>query len=293
MTVSKNMEEGMAEMETLRSFTIDNEKMLMKKALYYDFMLFNRNQKPFNAFLVKRGLKNTIYTPQKNVSGSTDPHSSMRGINRYDVGLHMDLSSPNHFNPTDNANLAFILESFQNYQFGQSQSIFDPSTSEQIDQGIKAIVANLTPGAPLYNCSTDAVMSAIMAGRFDEFLSDQNKEDMMRICYSGADPVIEGEEEEIELPQRMRPIATATASSADFGGKKKRNKSKSKSKKTKRGKSKSNRRSKRRSNRRSKRRSNRRSKKGGAPASYVGSIQGEFINNRGQQLFRNPVGGIA
>ena len=292
--------EGMAEMATLRSFT-DNEKMLMKKALYYDFMLFNRNQKPFNAFLVKRGLKNTIYTPQKNVSGSTDPHSSMRGINRYDVGLHMDLSSPNRFNPIDNANLEFILESFKNHQFGQSQSIFDPSTSEQIDQGIKAIVANLTPGAPLYNCSTDAVMSAIMAGRFDEFLSDQNKEDMMRICYSGADPVIEGEEEEIELPQRMRPTATATgtgASAADFGGKKKRNKSKSKSKKTKRGKSKSNRRSKRRSNKskskkRSNGRSNGRSKKGGAPASYVGSIQGEFINDRGQQLFRNPVGGIA
>jgi hypothetical protein len=34
-------------------------------------------------------------------------------------------------------------------------------------------------------------------------------------------------------------------------------------------------------------------KKGGAPPSYVGSIQGEFINDRGQQLFRNPVGGIA
>jgi hypothetical protein len=36
-------------------------------------------------------------------------------------------------------------------------------------------------------------------------------------------------------------------------------------------------------------------KKGGAPQppSYVGSIQGEFINNKGQQLFRNPVGGIA
>lgn len=33
--------------------------------------------------------------------------------------------------------------------------------------------------------------------------------------------------------------------------------------------------------------------KGGAPASYVGSIQGEFINRNGQQLFRNPVGGIA
>ena len=283
----------MAEMATLRSFTRDNEKMLMKKALYYDFMLFNRNQKPFNAFLVTNGLKNTIYTPQKNISGSTDPHSSMRGINRYDVGLHMDLSSPNRFNPTDNVNLAFILESFQNYQFGKSQSIFNPDTSEQIDQGIKMLATNLTPGAPLYNCSTDAVMSAVMAGRFDDFLSDQNKEDMMRICYSVADPVIEGKEEKIELPRRMRPTATtATALSADFGGKKKRNKSKSKSKKTKktkRGKSKS----KSKSKKRSKSKSKSKSKKGGAPTSYVGSIQGEFINDRGQQLFRNPVGGIA
>jgi hypothetical protein len=31
----------------------------------------------------------------------------------------------------------------------------------------------------------------------------------------------------------------------------------------------------------------------GAPPSYVGSIQGEFINSNGQQLFRNPTGGIA
>ena len=30
----------------------------------------------------------------------------------------------------------------------------------------------------------------------------------------------------------------------------------------------------------------------GAPPSYVGSIQGEFINSNGQQLFRNPVGPV-
>ena len=179
----------MAEMTTLRT---DNEKMLIKKALYYDFMLFNRNQKPFNTFLVKRGLKNTIYTPRINVNGSTDPHSSMRGIHRYDHGLHSDLSVPNHFNPIDNVNLESILESFKNPQL--DQSIFNPNTSEQIDQGIKTLAANLADGAPLYNCSTDAVMSAIMMGLFDEFLSDQNKKDMMRICYSGADPVIKEEE---------------------------------------------------------------------------------------------------
>ena len=44
---------------------------------------------------------------------------------------------------------------------------------------------------------------------------------------------------------------------------------------------------------RSYRRSHKIIKGGGAPTSYVGSIQGEFINDRGQQLFRNPVGGIA
>ena len=44
---------------------------------------------------------------------------------------------------------------------------------------------------------------------------------------------------------------------------------------------------------RSYRRSHKIKKGGGAPTSYVGSIQGEFINDRGQQLFRNPVGGIA
>ena len=32
---------------------------------------------------------------------------------------------------------------------------------------------------------------------------------------------------------------------------------------------------------------------GRAPASYVGSIEGKFINSNGQQLFRNPAGGIA
>lgn len=33
--------------------------------------------------------------------------------------------------------------------------------------------------------------------------------------------------------------------------------------------------------------------RGAPPPSYVGSVQGEFINSNGQQLFRNPVGGIA
>jgi hypothetical protein len=32
---------------------------------------------------------------------------------------------------------------------------------------------------------------------------------------------------------------------------------------------------------------------GRTPAPYVGAIQGGFINSKGQQLFRNPVGGIA
>ena len=80
----------------------------------------------------------------------------------------------------------------------------------------------------------------------------------------------------------MIPTTAATAG-AYFGGKKKRskNKSKSKSKNIKRGRNKSRRKNKSRS-----------SKKWGG-ASYVGSIQGDFINDDGRQLFRNPAGGIA
>jgi hypothetical protein len=70
----------------------------------------------------------------------------------------------------------------------------------------------------------------------------------------------------------------ANAARYSGGRKNKYSKNKPKSKKTKRSRSKS-----------------RSIKKGGGrvPTSYVGSIQGEFINDRGQQLFRNPVGGIA
>jgi hypothetical protein len=30
-----------------------------------------------------------------------------------------------------------------------------------------------------------------------------------------------------------------------------------------------------------------------SPPSYIGSIQGKFINSHGQQMFTNPTGGIA
>ena len=62
-----------------------------------------------------------------------------------------------------------------------------------------------------------------------------------------------------------------------------------------RSKSRSKQRSKSKSKSKSKSRSKSKSIKGGGivPASYVGSIQGGFINRNGQQLFRNPAGGIA
>lgn len=250
----------MEEIATLPSFT-DNQKFLMKKALYYDFMLFNRNQKPFNAFLIKKGLRNSMYT--SNASGN----SIMSNINRYDVGLHGDLTTfPNNFNFNENINLAFLSETFKNPILAENKSIFNPETSEEIDQAIKTLVHadNLTPNAPLYECYEDQVMKAIEKGRFDQFLSSENKEDMKKICTAKSE------------------------SESGFGGKNRRiKKSKSKSKKTKQRSSKS------RSRSRSKSKSRSRSKVGGAPPSYVGSIQGKFINDRGQQLFRNPVGGIA
>jgi hypothetical protein len=51
----------------------------------------------------------------------------------------------------------------------------------------------------------------------------------------------------------------------------------------------------RKSRSKSGRKSRSKSLKGGGrvPAPYVGAIQGGFINRNGQQLFRNPAGGIA
>jgi hypothetical protein len=59
--------------------------------------------------------------------------------------------------------------------------------------------------------------------------------------------------------------------------------------------SKSGRKSRSKSGSKSGRKSRSKSLKGGGivPAPYVGAIQGGFTNNRGQQLFRNPAGGIA
>ena len=70
----------------------------------------------------------------------------------------------------------------------------------------------------------------------------------------------------------------------------KRSRSKSKSNKIKRSRSTRSTRSKRSKSKQRSRSRSRRSIKGG---SYVGSIQGNFINRNGQQLFRNPTGGIA
>ena len=81
---------------------------------------------------------------------------------------------------------------------------------------------------------------------------------------------------------------------ANAGIKNKHSKSRSRSRSRSISISKSKSRSKQRSKSKSKSRSKSRSIKGGgrAPA-YVGSIQGGFSNRNGQQLFENPVGGIA
>ena len=124
-------ERKMAEMAILPSFTAE-QKLLMKKALYYDFMLFNRNNKPFNAFLRESGLKNSMYsyTPKKNKDGYTDPFSSNIGVSRYEINLHTDLSPPNRFIPDENENLVLILESLNNAELVDKRVVFNPDTSE-------------------------------------------------------------------------------------------------------------------------------------------------------------------
>ncbi len=39
------------------SHVSSNKELTMRKALYYDFMLYQRTLKPFNSFLIKSGLE--------------------------------------------------------------------------------------------------------------------------------------------------------------------------------------------------------------------------------------------
>jgi hypothetical protein len=250
----------------------------MKLALYYDFMLYNRALKPFNNFLVQqKKLTNKMYT---SVLQAQQLVGSLPMVIKPEQELRDALqASPTNTDTIDSC-IFKITSGFQKNVKPDSPDfeLFLPTTSQQVDANITTLVSNI--GSGLYDCSQDAIMAAIKAGKFDEYLSKINREQMMSICRPAAAAAAAPEEKK------------GFFSFLGFGGRKTKRSNKRLKKSNKRLKK-----SNKRSNKGLKKSKLNKKYKGGmsgrAPESYVGSIGGRFINSNGQQLFRNPVGGIA
>jgi len=312
MSLFEEEEEELQPMKPMGSgYTIDafpNEELIMRKALYYDFMLYKRILKPFNSFLIKSGLQNSMYqqVPALPVipalaSSSNTTTSTVKNEDLLHESLQQFLAQKAQ--QAQKAQKAVVLDNIDTRVFilenlfkkNGLNNLFTPKTSEQINENIGMLVSNIAAGRT-YDCSKDDIMSAIRNGRFDEYLSIENKEQMMRIC--GPVPVAEA------AAAAATATSAATAQNEEKGflktlfglGRRKMKHSKKRSKKR------SKKFSKKRSNKR--RRSIKRSKsnkkyKGGykgmlnvAPQ-YIGSIQGKYMNLDGKQLIINPTGGIS
>lgn len=259
-------------------YVLPNEELTMRKALYYDFMLYQRTLKPFNSFLIKNGLTNSIYqqVARPPVMATMASSGTTMWTVKNEEYLHEALEQFLAQNSRE------VLENIETRVYTLDQlfrmnrlnnDLFTPKTSEQIDANIGMLVSNIAAGRT-YNCFTDAIMTAIMNGRFDEYLSEQNKQQMMRICGPVA-----AEATTAEQPQKEEGFFSSLFG---LGGRKK-----------KRSKKRSIKRSKKRLNKRSNKRSKSNKKyKGGSPPSYIGSIQGRYMNLDGKQLMTNPTGGI-
>jgi hypothetical protein len=284
------------------SYVSPPKDLTIKKALYYDFMMYDRKRKPFYPFLVQRGLTNNIIQQVSAlpvIPALASSSNTTTSIVKNEDLLHESLQQF----LAQEAQEAVVLDKIETRVFflenlfkknGLNNNLFTPKTSDQIDANIGLLVSNITAGRT-YDCSTDAIMSAIMNGRFDEYLSEQNKEQMMRIC--GPVPV---------AAAAAAAAAAATESAPQkeekgflktlfgLGGRKmKHSKKRSKKRSKKFSKKRSNKR--RRSIKRSK--SNKKYKGGykvmlNVAPQYIGSIEGKYTNLDGQQLTSNPTGGI-
>jgi hypothetical protein len=254
--------------------------------------------KPFNSFLIKSGLQNSMY--QQVVRPSVIPALASSLMTTTPIVKNEDLlheslqqflapkaQKPEAFNKIDRC--VYNLENL--FKKNGLNNLFTPEISEQIDANIGLLVSNITAGRT-YDCSTDAIMSAIMNGRFDKYLSEQNKEQMMRIC--GPVPVAAASAATAAAVQPQKEEKGFLKTLFGLGGRKmKHSKKRSKKRSKKFSKKRSNKR--RRSIKRSK--SNKKYKGGykvmlNVAPQYIGSIEGKYTNLDGQQLTSNTVGGI-
>ena len=158
------------------------KELAMKLALYYDFMLFKRALKPFNNFLVQtKGLTNEMYTRMQEAQKVV---GSKPMVIKNEDALHVALQESPPTTDTVDPYIFQLTSMFQtNVKPGSpGYALFLPTTSEQVDANINTLVSNIGPEPSSYDCSQDAIMTAIQAGTFNEYLSEENKQQMMKIC---------------------------------------------------------------------------------------------------------------
>jgi hypothetical protein len=297
MSIFEEEEELQAMRPRQTMYGLPIEELTIRKALYYDFMLYRRILKPFNSFLVKNGLQNRMYQQVARppvIATMASSGTTMWTVKNEEL-LHESLQqflAQEAQKPGALDNIDTHVYNLENLfkQNGINNNLFTPKTSEQIDANIRMLVSNIAAGRT-YDCSTDAIMSAIMNGRFDEYLSEQNKEQMMQICGPAAEATEAAAAAEEQKGFSFKSLF-------GLGGRKMK---RSKKRNIKRSKKRYIKRSKKRSNRRSIKRSKSNKKYRGGyegmfnvpPPSYLGSIQGKYMNLDGKQLMTNPTDGIA
>ena len=279
------------------SYVSPPKDLTIKKALYYDFMMYDRKRKPFYRFLVQRGLTNNIIQQVPAlpvIPALASSSNTTTSIVKNEDLLHgwlikfleQEAQEAVVFkDDDDNDNIVTRVYTLENLlkKNGLNNNLFTPETSEQIDENIGLLVSNITVGT--YDCSKDAIMSAIMNGRFNNYLSEKNKQQMMQIC--GPVPVAAAASATEAAPQNEEKGFFGSLFSRFRFGKQNGGKKSKRSKKFSKKRSTNKRSNKRK---RSKKRSKSNKKyKGG---SYIGGIQGIYTNRHGQQLMSNTVGGI-
>ena len=190
-------------------YVAPDKDITMKLALYYDFMLYKRALKPFNNFLVEqKRLTNAMYSSvvqERQYVGSSPmvikPEQELRDALQ---------ASPTNTDTIDSCIFKITSEFRKTVKPNSADfALFLPTTSQQVDANITTLVSNI--GSGLYDCSQDAIMAAIKSGKFDDYLSEENREQMMRICRPAGEAAGEAA---VATGEAAVPAAAAAASAA-------------------------------------------------------------------------------
>jgi len=134
-------------------YVSSNKELTMRKALYYDFMLYQRTLKPFNSFLFENGLKNSMYqqVARPPVMATMSSSGTTIWTVKNENELHDSLQQFLAQNPGALENIetrVYTLD--QLFKQKGLNNLFTPETSEQIDANIEMLVSNIAAGNWLF-----------------------------------------------------------------------------------------------------------------------------------------------